>query len=126
MRGALTVDEPQGQRWDLALDILSNGPDLVSLGPGLLLNRDTAGPASDGHIHIAVLADSENRPSKDAAQTQVNICRDLIEQIAESDDRFASLLSRLGVVWEYAGDDGSATFRLAGIDTNGVLVWPEH
>ena len=40
MKGALTVDEPQGEHWDLALDLLSHGPDLVALGlwsyPGLM------------------------------------------------------------------------------------------
>lgn len=50
------LDRGQQTRWDLVLDILNEGADLFALRRGLLLNRDTAGPASDGHIHIGVVA----------------------------------------------------------------------
>ncbi len=121
MKGALTVDEPQGERWDLALDLLSHGPDLVALGSRLLLNRDTSGPASDGHIHIGVVA---NGP-KEQAQSEVDAARQLVSGLANEDERFGTLLRRFGVTWEYVGDGGSAVFTLARVGEDGTLVWPQ-
>ncbi len=125
MKGALMVDEPRGQRWDLALDLLSNGPALVALGPGLLLFRDTAGPASDGHIHIEVLSASSSS-SREAAQGRVDQLRTTVAQIAAEDLRFAFLIDRCGVVWEYVEDLDTSRVRLAEIDPDGVLLWPDH
>ncbi|MGO9457057.1 MAG: hypothetical protein ACLP62_08430 [Acidimicrobiales bacterium] len=125
MKGALTVDEPRGQRWGLALDLLSNSPDVVALGPGLLLFRDTAGPASDGHIHIEVLSASSS-PSRGVAQAQVDQLRTSVAQIAAEDPRFASLIDRCGVVWEYVEDLDTTRVRLAEIGPDGVLLWPDH
>ena len=88
MKGALAVDEPQGERWGLALDLLSQGPELVALGSGLLLNRDTSGPAADGHIHIGVVA---NGP-KEQAQSEVDAARQLVSSLANEDERFGTLL----------------------------------
>ena len=62
----------------------------------------------------------------DAAQAQVDSCRDFIAQTAEGDHRFASLLGHFGVVWEYVKDYGSSRVTFAEIDTDGVLVWPEN
>jgi hypothetical protein len=75
VKGTLTVDEPQGQRWDLALDLLREGPDLIALGQGLLLSRDTSGPASDGHIHIGVIAHA----SRERAQSEVDTAREFVQ-----------------------------------------------
>lgn len=121
MKGALTVDEPQGERWDLALDLLSNGPDLVALGSGLLLNRDTSGPASDGRIHIGVVA---NGP-KEQVQSEVDAARQFVHGLANQDERFGALLRRFGVTWEYVGDGGSAVFTLARVGEDGAVIWPE-
>ena len=77
-KSALSVDNPEGERWDVALDLLSNGPDLVAVGSGLLLNRDTAGPAPDGHIHIGVVA---HKP-KEHAQSEVDAAREFVEGLA--------------------------------------------
>ena len=121
MKGALTVDGPQGERWDLALDLLSNGPDLVALGSGLLLNRDTSGPSSDGHIHIGVVA---NGP-KEQAQSEVDSARQAVGSLAIEDERFGTLLRQFGVTWEYVADGGSAVFMLARVSEDGTLIWPE-
>lgn len=121
MKGALTVDEPRGERWGLALDLLSNGPDLVALGTGLLLNRDTSGPSSDGHIHIGIVASGP----KEQAQSEVDAARQLVGRLAIEDERFGTLLRQSGVTWEYVGDGGSAFVTLARVDEDGTLVWPE-
>jgi hypothetical protein len=120
MQGTLTVDEPHGQRWDLALDLLSSGPDLVALGPGLLLNRDTAGPASDGHIHVGVVAAAP----RDQAQREVDAARVFVEALATDDERFRSILRQFGVKWEYVADGGSSIVALAVVGEDGMLIWP--
>ena len=121
MKGTLTVAEPGGERWRLALDLLSSGPDLVALGSGLLLNRDTSGPASDGRIHIGVVA---NGP-KEQAQSEVDAARQLVESLAKEDERFGTLLRQFGVTWEYVSDGGNAVITLATFGEDGNLVWPE-
>ena len=121
MKGALTVNEPQGERWGLALDLLSQGPDLVALGSGLLLNRDASGPASDGHIHIGVVASGP----KEHAQSEVGAARQLVGSLANEDERFGTLLRRFCVTWEYVGDGGSAVLTPARIGEDGTLIWFE-
>jgi hypothetical protein len=110
MKGALTVDEPRGERWGLALDPLSNGPDLVALGTGLLLNRDTSGPSSDGHIHIGIVASGP----KEQAQSEVDGARQLVGSLAIEDERFGTLLRQSGVTWEYVGTAGAPLSLLPG------------
>jgi hypothetical protein len=122
VKGALTIDEPEGERWDLALDLLSDGPDPVALGPRLLLNRDTAGAAPDGHIHLGVVA---NAP-REHAQSEVDAARELVERLANEDERFGSLLRRFGVRWEYVEDGGTLTVTLANIGDDGKLIWPNR
>jgi hypothetical protein len=121
MKGALTVDEPKGERWELALDLLSDGPDLIALGRGLLLNRDTSGPAPDGRIHIAVVANA----ARVRAQPEVDAAREFVERLANQDDRFGSLLRQFGVRWEYLADGGTLTVTLANIGEDGALIWPD-
>lgn len=122
MRGALTVDEPRGQRWDLALDLLSQGPDLVALGPRLLLNRNTAGPRADGQVHIGVVARA-NPVSREKAQSEVDDARALVQEIADEDETFGSLLRWFGVRWDYVEDSETAAITLAQVGEDGVLIW---
>jgi hypothetical protein len=121
MKSALSVDNPEGERWDLALDLLSSGSDLVAIGSRLLLNRDTAGPASDGHIHIGVLA---NTP-REHAQSEVDAAREFVDRLANEDERFGSLLQHFGVRWEYLEDGETLTVALANIGEDGALIWPD-
>ena len=121
MKGALTVDEPQGERWDLALDLLSNGPDLIAIGPEVLLHRETAGPDPDGLIHIGVVA---NAP-RERAQSEVDAARGFVAHLAYKDERFGSLLRQFGVTWEYVEDGGTLTVTLAKVSDAGELVWPD-
>jgi len=122
VKGTLTVDEPQGQRWDLALDLLREGPDLIALGQGLLLSRDTSGPASDGHIHIGVIAHA----SRERAQSEVDTAREFVQGLTETDKRFGASLRPFGITWEYVGDGGTVTITLARIDEDGTLIWRDQ
>ena len=125
MRGAFTVDEPLGQRWDLALDLLSAGPDLIALGPNLLLYRDTGGPRSDGQIHIEVVATSRQELRVEA-QSEVDVSRALVRRLAEDDQRFGSLLRQFGVIWDYVSDEETTRIALASIGEDGALIWPDR
>ncbi len=125
MRGALTVDEPRGERWDLALDLLSLGPpNLVALGSRLLLHRNTAGPRPDGHVHIGVVA-RVNPLSREKAQSEVDEARAFVQKIGNEDERFGSLLRRYGVRWDYMEDTETAAVTLARVGEDGVLIWPD-
>ncbi len=125
MRGALTVDEPAGERWELALDLLSSGSGFVALGSALLLNRDTEGPGADGHIHIGVVANAPQE-SREEAQSKVDAARASVLEIADGDEQLRSLLSQFGVIWEYVGDSGMAAVKLAGVGGDGCLIWTDE
>jgi hypothetical protein len=127
MKDAVSVDQPHGQRWEVALDLLSNGPfALVALGPALLLSRETGDPTSAGRICIDVVSDSRGRESRLVAQAQVDHCRSAIAKIAEDDPRFGSLLARCGVVWSYVEDVYTTRITLAEIDSDGALLWSDQ
>ena len=88
------------------LDLLENGRETVLLG-NVQLARHHGWPGADEKLHIAVLAPGAS-PSRETAQRQVDEARARIGGVMEGDDRLRSIIERHGVVWEYAGDDGSA------------------
>src|SRR5919106_1865819 len=51
MRHAFEVDEPSGERWNLALELLADGESAVAIGT-LNLYRDASGPRADGRLHV--------------------------------------------------------------------------
>jgi hypothetical protein len=125
VKGGLRIDQPSGERWDLALDLIESGDEFVMLGDGLQIHRHVGSPNADGRIHIGVLDDADHLAKRHEAQRRVDQARERVTQLALADERLRSVLERHGVVWEYAGDDGSATWLIAAISEDGVLIWPD-
>ena len=123
MKGDLWIGEPSGQRWDLALDLIERGESAVLIAGRVQISRHVNGPKADGLVHIAVLAGQDTAPSPAVAQDQVDTVRAYISELASEDRRFQELVERFGVIWEYVGDDGSASWVLAKVAEDGSLVW---
>ncbi len=121
-KAGLSLNEPVGKRWELALDLIERGESFVVIG-GVQIARHVGWPGADGLIHIAVLAGSDQTPPRQVAQGQVDACRAFISQLASEDPRLQLLLERFGAAWEYVGDDGSASWLIAGVADDGSLIW---
>jgi hypothetical protein len=75
-------------------------------------------------VHMAVIISSGDEPVIRAdAQTTLDAARQLVDGIADDDERFASLLTRFGCVWEFVADDSSGTIQLATVSDDGNVVW---
>ena len=70
----LTIDEPTGPRWDLALSLIESGEAPVRLGM-LQLWRTTTGPRPDGLIHMTVEVDEAM--TEEAARELLRRARDM-------------------------------------------------
>jgi len=101
VKGGLSVDEPVGERWDLALELIEREESFVVLGDRVQLVRHVGWPGADGLVHIAVLAGQGHAPPHAIAQGQVDAARGLISALASEDRRFQLLLD--GPVRSYMG-----------------------
>jgi hypothetical protein len=121
MKGGLAVDDPSGERWDLALELLDEGRDFVLLGH-VQLARHHGWPGADNKVHVAVLT-TDPSPSHAVAQREVDEARERVRELLDHDQRLRLIMETYGVVWEYAGDDGSATSLISSIGDDGSLLW---
>jgi hypothetical protein len=102
----LTVDEPSGKRWELALGLLESGEAPVRIR-GLTMYRVVAGPTHDDLIHVEVDCPTEpDRVTEGMARSAVAGARGEIQALIASDPRFGELLDRFGSVYEYVHDYG--------------------
>jgi hypothetical protein len=116
----LTVDVPEGRRWELALELLESGEASVRVG-GVEMHRHTNGPTADWAIHLAVrvpeLADKAvGRQALDAARVAT-------DELTRTDARFAALLDRFGYRFDIVHDYGMGTALLGEAIGRGDLVW---
>jgi hypothetical protein len=119
----MSMDEPTGQRWDVALDLIERGEAGVALGEGIRVRRQFGWPGADGKVHIAVVTDKARGRSNGAAQAHVNGAKERMGRLIASDVRFAELCRKYGVVWECLGEGGMATVMNAPISTDGMVIW---
>lgn len=125
MKGDLVIDEPSGDRWQLALDLIENGEAAVSLAGDTQIRRSAGWPGADGHIYVGVVVDGDT-VSKQAAQSRVDEARRRVDDLAKADPRFAALVRTHGVIWELVADYGSGSVQLAGISETGKIHWPKN
>lgn len=122
MKDALVVDEPRGDRWDLAVDLLTRGEEFISLGT-LLLYRPTNGPVPDHRVHVEIRA-SSNPERLTGARCAADVERGLayLDEILR-DERFAQLTALHDVVCEYVYDYETGRVVLATVDRDGGISW---
>jgi hypothetical protein len=122
VRGALEVDEPIGERWNLAVELLANSESAVSIGI-LNLYRDASGPRADGRLHVEIRATYERW-----SMTMASAQRDVESGLRQLDDllsdtRFAAIASRHGVTTEYVSDYDTGRVTLADVGADWSITW---
>jgi hypothetical protein len=122
MRHAFEVDEPSGERWNLALELLADGESAVAIGT-LNLYRDASGPRADGRLHVEVRATRE--PS---SLTMASAEADVESGLAQldgllTDERFAALAAEHGVTTDYVSDYDTGRIPIASVAADRSLKW---
>ncbi len=121
-RGAFSIDEPHGERWELALSILAGGEGLVSIG-GLTLLRDASGPRATGQMFVEIRA--RNTP---ASITEAGAIADIESGLDQfdallDDERFAALVDEYGVACAYVDDYDTGRVLLATVAADRSVEW---
>ena len=119
----LTVKEPTGKRWELALVLLRSGEAAVSID-GVILHRDVHGPRSTGRIKIDIPA-SSTPPFLSSTVAERDVARALgvIEAASNADARFARILADLGTDHAYVDGYSTGSVVLAEVTADGQLIW---
>jgi hypothetical protein len=122
MRHAFEVDQPTGERWDLALGLLARVESAVAIG-NLILYRTAGGPTADGRLYVELRATTEP-PSLTRARAEADIATGLgqLDQLL-SHDHFAALGAEHGLMIEYVSDYDTGRVALAGIATDRSIIW---
>jgi hypothetical protein len=109
----LELDEPFGQRWEAALQVLASGESAIRL-PGIRLVLDVHGPRSTGQLLISIEA-SFDAKSLTHALAEADVQRGLrnLALARAADVRFAEFLDTRQIVIDYIDDYGMGTVRLA-------------
>ena len=116
----VTVDAPEGPRWELALALIDSGEGSVRLGE-VEIWRNVAEPTSDGVIRMTMRV-GEHADRK-GGQTALLQGRQVVDEAASADPRFARLLDQYACRWEIVSDYGMGTVLLGEADRHGNLVW---
>jgi hypothetical protein len=119
----LSVDAPEGERWELALTLLESGEAPVWLG-AVTVRRDAQGPTPDGLVHVEFPCNVDpDRATKGAAEADMAQALALVGVISAADPRFEALLQRFWVVYEYIYDYGMGSILLATARADGTVDW---
>jgi len=119
----LNVSAADGDRWELALNLLETGDAPVRLG-SITLCRDVGAPNADGHIHIEFpCLHDPDRITPEAGAHDLDSARSVVQAASAADHRFALLLHRFGFIYEYVHDYGMGGVLLATAREDGSLTW---
>ena len=122
MRGGLVVDEPHGEQWDLALEVLDTGEELVRLG-SLRLYRAASGPWADGRVHVDICSGyHRSQLTEHRARADIDRGLRLLDEVL-ADERFMHLVTDHGLVRAYVDDYGTGAVRLALVAPDGSPSW---
>jgi hypothetical protein len=116
----VTVDAPEGPRWELALTLIDSGEGPVRLGE-VEIWRNVAESTADGMIRMTMRVGEH--ADRDDGQTALLQGRQVADEAASADPRFARLLDQYGCCWEIVSDHGMGTVLLGEADRHGKLVW---
>jgi hypothetical protein len=125
MRDGLTIEEPSGERWDLAVELLERGEGFVSFGP-LILYRVAGGPRPDERLNADICSEySSDPPTQERAAAEIAAGLRSLDVLL-SDPRVAHIADQRGLVKRYVRDYGTGRSLLATIDDDGTVTWPDE
>jgi hypothetical protein len=122
VRGTFNVDEPTGDRWNLALEVLTSGEAFVAIGERLLVYRDANGPTATGEVQVEIRSSTHGLPN--AARAAEDVAAGMAQlQTLLNDDRLAQLVSEYGLAIAYVSDYDTGRVTLASVDRGGAVSW---
>lgn len=126
----LSVDQLDGPRWELALDLLQRGEAAVNLR-GLVLRADTATAKTGRRLHVefdcpfdpSQVGKSPHDRLESVARHDLQEARQTIQTACDEDERFATLVADSGVVYEFVHRYGMGALLVATAGRSGDLSW---
>jgi hypothetical protein len=120
-KDALWVDEPDGPRWALALELLGGGEYVVCMGLGLTLASETSPePRRLGRtLKVRVQTRRPDSMSADHARTEIQNAEAGLDEIRQRSPAFAALVGDREPLFELIDDYGMGAVRLAFKDRTG-------
>lgn len=126
----LSIDQLDGPRWELALQLLRTGDGAVNLR-GLVLRVDPATTKAGRRMHIEFECPFDpsqaGRAQHDRlaalAQRDLQEARQTIEMACREDGRFAALVADSGLVYEFVHRYGMGALLVATAGRAGDLSW---
>jgi hypothetical protein len=127
---ALSVEQFDGPRWELALQLLQDGEAPVNVR-GLVLSADPATAGSPRRLHVkfdcpfdpSQVGRASQERLRSVAEHDLLAARSLIAQACEEDPRLAAVVEDSGVVYEYVHRYGMGALLVASAGTSGDLSW---
>jgi hypothetical protein len=118
--GGVTVDAPEGPRWELALALIDSGEAPIQLGE-VEIWRNVARSTADGVIRMAMRVGEH--ADREVGRPALLTGRRVVAEATSADSRFAGLLDQYGCRWEIVSDYGMGTLLLGEADDGGDLIW---
>ena len=120
-KDALWVDEPDGPRWALALELLERGEYVVCMGLGMTLATEThPHPRQLGNLlKVRVQTDRPDSLTSDHAIGEIQNAEVGLEEICQRSPAFAALVADRSKLFELIDDYGMGAVRLAYKDASG-------
>jgi len=129
-RSDLSVEGPPGDRWDLAIQLLTEGRASVMVGD-LLIYRERRGPSPHPAAPLVVEADGSSwwRPAlppdyrRGRAEHQLAEAVTRTGELGRADPRFADLVAEHGVRFVLVNDYGNGATPIAEPLPHGAIRW---
>lgn len=120
VRDVLSVDEPGGRRWDIALELLAEGTPVVCKGLRLHLQH-----VEPGHSLLTVTVESRWHDSVTAerAESQLRHAETALAELLAGDSSFASIVEGAEREYELIDTYGMGAVLLARLDRSGFRLY---
>lgn len=127
---ALSVEHPEGPRWELALQLLRDGEQAVEVR-GLVLNTDPPTAKAQRRLHVefecpfdpSQVGKGPHERLRSVAERDLSQARAVIAEVCAEDERFAALVEESGVVYEFVHRYGMGALLVATAGASTDLTW---
>lgn len=109
-----TVEEPEGERWDLALELLREGTSVRF--------RDLVLERREHELHVSVIS-RYHEPTEAAARAQIDAARQTLDALVSASPGFAAVVGSRTLSFELVNDYGMGAVRLCYVDARGEVQW---
>ena len=113
-------------RWDPALDLLTEGRGSIQLGDLVTITWWTHGVGARPEVQVDILSNGDPRfIPKSRGEQEIHDAIDLVRRAADAHPRLRRLLATEDVVTQYIYNYGKGSVRIAAIRSDGEIAWSE-